>query len=83
MRLPRNMSRLDRGIRFLFGLVLLFIAGTFDLDLVIAVLVGAFGVINVFSALASHCPVYGAIGISSCPKATDDPSQSGVTPPAK
>lgn len=65
MTFTKNMSRLDQVIRFCAGLLLVGIAVTFDLHLIVALLVGAFGLLNIFSAFIAHCPVYRAIGISS------------------
>lgn len=81
MIFSKNMSRLDQVIRFVAGLVLVGIAATFDLGLIVAVAVGAFGVLNIASAFTAHCPVYKAIGISSRPQSEhpagmEDPAQS-------
>lgn len=65
MTFSKNMSQLDRVIRFFAGLLLVGIAATFDLHLFVALLVGAFGLLNIFSAFIAHCPVYRAIGIAS------------------
>lgn len=78
MRFSKNMSRMDQVIRFVAGLLLVGIAITFDLGLIVAIAVGAFGVLNIGSAFMAHCPVYSAIGISS--RAQPEKSRAPNTP---
>lgn len=83
MIFSKNMSRLDQVIRFVAGLVLVGIAATFDLGLIVAVAVGAFGVLNIVSAFTAHCPVYRAIGISSRPQSDNSAAMKDPAAPGK
>lgn len=83
MKFTRNMSGIDRAIRLFFGTLLLVVAGTFDLDLIMAVPVAVFGLVNVFSATVSHCPVYRVFGVSSCARSLSGSSPAEGSRPAK
>lgn len=68
MRFRRNLHTIDRVVRFALGVGCTYI-GFFDTGIVgnslAAILVGIFGVINLFAALFSYCPIYGLTGIST------------------
>jgi len=68
MSFKRNLHTIDRVIRLLLGLFCVYI-GFIDLSIIgnalASTLVGIFGLINLFAAAASYCPVYGLTGIST------------------
>lgn len=71
MRFPVNLSTVDRVLRFSVGvgcLYLGFFEGTLIPNHLVAVLIGLFGVINIFACFTSYCPVYAACGFSTCRK---------------
>lgn len=71
MRFQRNLSTLDRVLRFSLGvgcIYLGFFEGTIIPNQLVAVLIGLFGVINLFACFTSHCPVYSACDFSTCGK---------------
>ncbi len=69
MAIKPNLHLLDRILRILFGLFLIYI-GYIDHTIVknetISMLIAVFGVVNIIVALMSHCPLYNAIGLSTC-----------------
>ncbi|MEJ2360411.1 MAG: DUF2892 domain-containing protein [Gammaproteobacteria bacterium] len=69
MRFKRNLHTLDRIVRLVLGLGCIYI-GFIDRSIIgnalAAFLVGLFGVINLFAAFFSYCPIYGLTGISTC-----------------
>lgn len=75
MKLPINMNNIDRGIRIVFSLTLIYI-GFINAELInnsiINYLIGGFGVFNLFSALAGFCPVYFFAHISTAPNPEND-----------
>ncbi|WP_417516057.1 DUF2892 domain-containing protein [Minwuia sp.] len=64
----KNMHNVDRALRLIIGLVLLWI-GVIDQDIIanqlIAWALGLFGVVNIVSALMAFCPVYFMAGFST------------------
>lgn len=66
--MKRNLGVLDRVARLTVGAVCIYF-GFLDIELVgnqlIATFVGLFGVINIYAAATSHCPVYAACGINT------------------
>jgi uncharacterized membrane protein YuzA (DUF378 family) len=55
------MNGLDRGLRIVLSLILIyigFINTHFLSNMVVSYLVGSFGVLNLVSALIGFCPVY-------------------------
>lgn len=68
MRFKRNLHTLDRLVRLLVGLACVYI-GFIDRSIIgnslASTLVGIFGIINLFAAFFSYCPVYGLTGIST------------------
>lgn len=68
MRFKRNLHTLDRIVRLVLGLGCIYI-GFIDRSIIgntlAAFLVGLFGVINLFAAFFSYCPIYGLTGIST------------------
>lgn len=75
MSMVKNMSKIDRFVRFFIGAGLIYL-GFFYVSLTnyafINILVGIFGVINFVSAISAVCPVYSAVGISTCKKNIDN-----------
>lgn len=64
----RNMSILDAIIRFATGALLIwigFIADGVIANQLLAYLIGAFGILNIFSSLMRFCPVYRIAGLST------------------
>lgn len=68
MHFQRNLHSVDRAARLVLGLACVYF-GFVDTSLVgssvAATLVGLFGILNLFAAVSSHCPVYHATGIST------------------
>ena len=67
MKFSRNLSNLDRLVRFCLGIALIYLglfSGYIENN-VLVVLVSIFGVINIFSAIINHCPVYNLANIST------------------
>lgn len=75
MAKPRNMHTIDRGVRLVIGLLCVYI-GLIDSSLIanriVAVIVGIFGIVNIYAFFTARCPVYAATGFSTCtrPKPT-------------
>lgn len=71
MKRHSNMHQVDRVVRLIVGLVCVYI-GFVDMQLisnrVVAVLVGVFGVVNLWAFFTSRCPVYTAAGFSTAAK---------------
>jgi len=70
MLLPKsNLHLLDRIVRILFGVFLIYI-GYIDETMIkndtISILIALFGAMNIVVALMSYCPLYNAIGLSTC-----------------
>lgn len=71
MRLSINLSSLDRVFRFTVGAVCIYLGffeGTLIPNQMVAIVIGVFGVINVFASFTAYCPVYAACGISTSKK---------------
>jgi len=68
MSFKRNLHPLDRIIRAIIGLVCVYI-GFIDQSVIgnvlASILVGIFGLINLFAAAVSYCPIDGITGIST------------------
>lgn len=70
-----NLCRIDRIIRFTLGSLCVyygFVEGTAFANRIVALLIGAFGVLNLFASMTSHCPVYALCGVSSFKKDASD-----------
>lgn len=68
MHFPRNVHSIDRAARLVVGLACVyfgFVDSTLLGSNVAAALVGLFGIVNLFAAVFSYCPVYHATGIST------------------
>lgn len=74
MALIKNMSNIDRFIRFFLGAGFFYLGFFFDITdyTVINGLIGLFGAVNMISATISVCPVYTFAGISSCNKSNNE-----------
>lgn len=69
VRKYRNAGKLDRSLRVIMGIVLIyfgFIDTGFISQALLAVLIGIFGIINILVAATGVCPVYTLAGISTC-----------------
>lgn len=68
MRLYRNLHVVDRLLRLLIGVGCCYI-GFIDQSIIgntlASMLVGIFGVINLFAGFTAYCPVYGLTGITT------------------
>ena len=68
MKLERNLSVIDRVVRLSVGIICVYI-GFIDMALLdnklLSVMIGLFGLINVFAFFTYHCPVYAAAGINT------------------
>ena len=65
----RNAGTIDRILRVIIGVVLIyfgFINTSFISQGLLAVLVGAMGIVNISVAVSGICPVYTLAGISTC-----------------
>jgi hypothetical protein len=71
MKKGPNMHAIDRVVRLIVGLICVYI-GFVDLSLIssrpVAIIVGIFGVINLWAFITTRCPVYSAAGFSTAPK---------------
>lgn len=68
MRFKRNLHTLDRVVRLLLGVTCVyigFIDNSIIGNLLASIIVGVFGIINLFAAFFSYCPIYGMTGIST------------------
>ncbi len=63
----RNVGRLDRAIRLVLGVMLLGLYGAVEPPLKYVTLVG---LLLVATAFSGFCPLYRAIGVSTCRKST-------------
>jgi hypothetical protein len=77
-RIKRNLSNLDQSIRILVGITCI-VSGIMKSDLLggalPAALVIGFGVLNLGSAIARHCPLYGIANISTFKRPPTSPEQ--------
>jgi len=77
MKKGPNMHPIDRVVRLIVGVICVYI-GFIDFNLIssrpVAILVGVFGVVNLWAFVTTRCPVYSAAGFSTAdkPKATTD-----------
>lgn len=65
----RNAGKLDRSLRVIMSIVLIyfgFINTGFISQALLATLIGIFGIINILVAVTGVCPVYTLAGISTC-----------------
>lgn len=60
--LPTNLGMLDRGLRLLLGVGLLSMAFTGP-----QTAWGFLGFVPILTAMVSSCPIYTALGLSTCP----------------
>jgi len=80
MRFPRNLHTIDRGIRLVVGVGCVWLgfmaSGEYFANQLVAVLVGLFGIVNVFAFAFNHCPVYHATGLSTYQKDAETDSRT-------
>jgi len=71
MKKTPNMHQIDRIVRLIIGLVCVYI-GFIDTDLItsraVAMLVGIFGVVNIWAFYTFRCPVYTMANFSTAGK---------------
>jgi len=71
MTILPNLSNLDRSIRVGVGLACIYLGfsnGGLIPNHMVALIIGAFGVVNLVAAAMSRCPVYAVCGISTLKK---------------
>lgn len=71
MKIAVNMSNLDRILRILAGLFLIYLG--FFIDeltgyILLDKIIGVIGIINIMASISGFCPLYKFAGISSCKK---------------
>jgi membrane-bound ClpP family serine protease len=66
MHIKRNLHNIDRLVRLVIGFGCLYV-GFIDTSIIgnvlVSTIVGIFGIVNIFAAAFSYCPVYGLTGI--------------------
>lgn len=71
MKKGPNMHPIDRVVRLIVGVSCVYI-GFIDLSLIssrpVAILVGIFGLVNLWAFITTRCPVYSAAGFSTATK---------------
>ena len=71
----RNMGLLDRAIRIVTGLIMMYL-GFFDQavigNMTINIIVGIFGIISILFAYMAFCPIYTFGNISTMKKPADN-----------
>jgi len=73
MTITANMCTLDRTARTVIGIVFIYIGfmDTYlDIDDLIRILLGIFGIINIGSAYLAFCPIYKLANLSTLKKKT-------------
>lgn len=65
--MTRNEGTIDRWIRFIVGLALLYVTFFTGLQPALAVLVGIVATVLVITAVVGYCPLYAALGIRTNP----------------
>lgn len=75
MKIKVNMNMLDRSLRIVGSLFLIYL-GFFNTGIiangVINLLLGSFGVLNLASAVVGFCPIYYLANLSTCRNCTPD-----------
>ena len=68
MKKGPNMHQIDRVVRLIVGIICVYI-GFIDFSLIssrpVGILVGIFGVVNIWAFITTRCPVYSAAGFST------------------
>ena len=68
MAIPHNVGMVDRVIRLLSGIALIYIGFVDSIiipDAIFSTMVGAYGVVNIVTAAASWCPLYQLISLDT------------------
>lgn len=68
MFLKRNLHVIDRLVRVVLAAIFIylgFIEHSVINNSLIAILIGIFGLVNLFAGITSHCPVYALAGLST------------------
>lgn len=61
----KNMAAIDRIVRLMFALLIVFVIAMGFIEGTMAWLLGAMAIVLFVTAVAGHCPFYKAIGIDS------------------
>lgn len=78
MKKCANMHSVDRAMRLVIGVICLyvgFVGSSLITSKPVAILVGVFGVVNVWAFMTSRCPVYTVAGFSTAGKTEAQPGQ--------
>jgi len=65
---PKNLHSIDRLVRLFVGIICVYLGffATHIIDhFVLNLILGLFGILNLFAAAVSHCPVYHMSGVST------------------
>ena len=79
MSFKRNLHTLDRIIRIFISIACIyfgFIDTSYIAQDIIAALIGAFGVFNLFVVAVAYCPLYGLVGLSTYNEKNDSGHES-------
>lgn len=81
MKKGPNMHPLDRFVRLVVGGICIYI-GFIDSNLIsskpVAILVGIFGLVNLWSFITWRCPVYAVAGFSTATKTEADKKEDST-----
>lgn len=64
--MTKNMSNLDRGLRFIVAAIVAILYFTNIISGTTAIVLGVIAVIFAATSLVSFCPLYRLIGVSTC-----------------
>lgn len=77
----QNLGVIDRVIRFIIGLVLLYIGYYFGISTIVGIVLIILGAISFIESLVGFCLIYKIFGISTMkPKMTQDQPQQPQSP---
>ncbi|MEZ4777929.1 MAG: DUF2892 domain-containing protein [Flavobacteriaceae bacterium] len=66
MKLPRNMGRWDRVIRFVIAITILILYLTNIISGTLAIVFLVFAVATTFTGITGYCPLYPIFGWNTC-----------------
>jgi hypothetical protein len=66
--MKKNVSTVDRAIRLVLAVVLIYLSATKTLSGPYAIVGWIIAGVFLLTAIAGTCPLYSLLGISSCPK---------------
>lgn len=79
MKLKRNLHLIDRIVRVMISIACIyfgFIDPSYITQSMLATIIGAFGVFNLFVVAAGHCPLYALVGLSTYKEQNDSGHES-------